>query len=160
MHWSFFFNSFGSLLEGNQILQKSSSSFLTTTPFTGFSNLDLYLMGFVPASSVSGTFYVDSPSQFSPSYAFQPQSTPEAGVGFHGNAIPVAIGDVIAANDARNPDAISSQKQFRDLFVLITTTQTPATAAETSYLELVRSSWEAYFSNVTKQKASIRTSLK
>ena len=54
----------------------------------------------------------------------------------------------------------SSKKDFRNLFVLITKNETPATAAETSYLDLVRTSWEAFFHKSTGQTATINTSLK
>lgn len=160
VHWSFFFNSFGSFLEGNQITQRSSSSFVTSIPFTGYSNLDLYLMGLLPADEVNDTYYVDAPNQFSPSYTFSAQSGPEANIRFRGTAVPVRIADVIAANGERMPDATSSQKAFRNLFVLITKKDTPATASETDYLNMVRTTWEAFFHKATGQRATITTSLK
>lgn len=159
-HWSFFFNSYGSYLEGNQILTRSAGNFITSTPFTGYSNLDLYLMGLVSADQVKDTYYVDAPGNFTPSYTFSPQSGPETGVRFSGTAVPVTIADVIAANGARKPDASSSQKRFRNLFVLITKKETVATKAETDYLDLVRTAWEAYFHKATGQIATIDTSLK
>jgi hypothetical protein len=160
VHWSFFFNSSGSFLEGNQIVQRSSNSFVTSIPFTGYSNLDLYLMGLIPADQVTDTYYVDAPSQFSPSYTFSPQSGPEANVRFRGTTVPVRIADVIAANGERKPDAISSKKDFRNLFVLITKKETPATEAETNYLDMVRAAWEPFFHKATGEKATITTSLK
>lgn len=159
-HWSFFFKSFGSFLEGNQIVQNSSSSFVTSTPFTGYSTLDQYLMGLIPAEQVTDTYYVDAPNQFSPSYNFSPESAPEANIRFRGTAIPVRIADVIAANGARKPDAASSKKGFRNLFVLITKKEIPATRAETDYLDMVRTTWEAFFHKATGQRATITTSLK
>src|SRR5439155_6233273 len=61
-HWSFFFNSDASFLEGNNISQKSHNSFLTLQPFQRYSELDLYLMGLLSASEVHDSFYVDGAS--------------------------------------------------------------------------------------------------
>src|SRR5262249_49863447 len=45
VHWSFFFDSDGSYLEGNQLNQKSSNQFSTGNPYQRYSDIDLYLMG-------------------------------------------------------------------------------------------------------------------
>src|SRR5262249_27876996 len=124
-HWSFFLNSYGSFMEGNQINQNTRSSFVTSTPFVRFSNLDLYLMGLVSEDDVTDTYFVDGAKNFSPNFPFAAASSPEPDVQFKGSAIPVRISDIIAANGKRVPDSTTSQKNFRDLFVLITRSQSP-----------------------------------
>lgn len=156
-HWSFFLNSQGSFLEGNQIQQTSRSSFVTSTPFVRFSDLDLYLMGLVSEDDVTDTYFVDGPRSFSPNFPFAAQSSPEPDVSFKGSAIPVRISDIIAANGKRVPDSTTSQKSFRDLFVLITRSQNPAAQQEVEQVDLFRGSWESYFSKVTNGKATIST---
>lgn len=156
-HWSFFFNSKGSFLEGNEILEKSSTSFVTSQPFTGYSDLDLYLMGFVSADEVGTSFVVQGASNFSPSFEFVPESAPEPDVSFRGSARPVTIADVVAANGSRSPDASASQKTFNHLFVLIVKKESPASNEDIAYVEQLRKAWEGYFSDATNGKGKIQT---
>jgi hypothetical protein len=158
-HWSFFLDSDGSFLEGNQ-LQQSGSSFSTSSPFTKYSDLDLYLMGLLSADEVHDSYVVDHPSQFSPNYSFAAESSPEPGVKFKGSAVPVRISDVIAENGTRSPDAASSPKKFQHLFVLIVKKENPATAEDLGYLEMIRAQWERYFSVATGGRAEISTGVK
>jgi len=160
VHWSFFFDSEGSFLEGNQINYRSSNSFETAKPFQRYSDLDLYLMGLKSASEVKTSFYVDGAGNFSPNFPFRPESSPEENVRFNGNPISVTLNDIIAANGSRKPNSSASQKDFTHLFVLITKADHPATPEEVQYLELVRSSWATFFSNATGGKATMETDLK
>jgi len=158
-HWSFFLDTQGSFLEGNQIVVNNANSFQTGTPFQRYSSLDLYLMGLKPASEISDTFYVEGAFDFSPEFPFTAESSPEANVKFKGTQVPVRINDIIAANGSRRPGIGTSQKQFNQLFVLITTGTTPATPEELSYMELVRSLWTDTFHNATEGRATITTVL-
>jgi hypothetical protein len=158
-HWSFFLNSEGSFLEGNQINKRSEDSFETSRPYQKYSDLDLYLMGLKPADEVKNTFYVENADQFSPDFPFSAESVPESSVRFKGNATGFTIQDIIAANGARKPSVGGSQKNFSHLFVLIVKKDQPATDAELGYLELVRSYWTDFFFNATGGKATIDTVL-
>lgn len=159
-HWSFFFNSNGSFLEGNQIAKRNSTSFLTTTPYSGYSDLDLYLMGLIPPDEVTDTFLVEGANSFSGGYNYSADSTPEAGVKFRGGLTPVTITDIIAANGPREPDSSVAKKDFQDIFVLVTKKEAPATSADLQYLDMVRSAWEEFFSKSTGKKGTMRTNLK
>ena len=61
-HWSFFFNSEGSFLEGAKILDHGPGAspfrFESTEVFRRFSEFDLYLMGLIPAEQVPPSFFV------------------------------------------------------------------------------------------------------
>ncbi len=140
-HWSFFFDSKGSFLEGNQISQRSGNSFITSTPFRAYAPLDLYLMGLLPPDNVPDTFYVTGASNFSPEFQFSESSEPEANVKFSGTAVPVRINEVIAANGARKPNFTASQKEFTHLFILITKSDRPAVPEELQYSDLLRQRW-------------------
>lgn len=159
VHWSFFLDSQGSFLEGNDISQKSSNSFQTLQPFTRYSDLDLYLMGLLSPAEVHDTFYVDGATNFSPDFPFINSSTPEAGVRFDGTAIPVQIGNVIQANGGRKPAAGQSQNNFTHLFVLIDKHDTPATSDEVAYIDLLRTMWENFFSAATGKRATVDTTI-
>jgi hypothetical protein len=160
VHWSFFFDTEGSFLEGSQILSRSSNSFETAKPFQRYSELDLYLMGLKPASEVKTSFYVDGAGNFSPNFPFRPESSPEEGVRFNGSPIAVGINDIVAANGSRKPNSSGAQKDFTHLFVLITKADQPATPEELQYLELVRATWTNFFSNSTGGQATMDTLLK
>jgi hypothetical protein len=158
-HWSFFLDSQGSFLEGNQILPRGANSFETGNPYQRYSDLDLYLMGLKRPEEVRDTFYVDGPTNFTPDFPFSPEAGPESNVKFKGNPIPVTIEDIIAVNGPRRPSARGAQTNFRHLFVLITKSDKPATPEEIAYLETVRSLWAEYFNTATGGVATIDTVL-
>jgi hypothetical protein len=158
-HWSFFYDSDGSFLEGNQIQQKSGSSFKTGRPFTGYSKLDLYLMGLIPADEVPSSFLVEGANDFSPTFDFSAESAPEPDVSFRGSARTVTMDEIIAANGARKPDSLSSQKTFNQLFILIVKKDSPASAENLAVVEQLRTSWERYFSDATAGKGKIYTNV-
>ncbi|HEY4491497.1 MAG TPA: hypothetical protein VI958_05820, partial [Acidobacteriota bacterium] len=158
-HWSFFLDSSGSFLEGNQIAQKNANTFVTQTPLQRYSELDLYLMGLLALEEVPDTLLVDGAHEFSPSFTFVAESAPETKITFKGSAIPIRIEDIIAANGPRKPSISKSQKTFTHLFVLITKTTTPATPEEIAYVDLLRTQWEAYFFQMTRGRARVVTLL-
>ncbi len=158
-HWSFFFDSRGSFLEGNQIISRNANSFETSTPFQRYSPLDLYLMGLLSPDSVPDIFYVTGASDFSPDFQFSDSSEPEANVHFNGTAVPVRISDVLAANGNRKPSTSTSQKEFNHLFILITKSDRPAAPEELQYSELLRQSWEEFFASVTGGRGKIVTKI-
>ena len=61
-HWSFFFDSDASVMEGNDIEDLGGGSFRTTAAVQRYSRLDQYAMGLVSASQVPTFFYVDNPT--------------------------------------------------------------------------------------------------
>ena len=158
-HWSFFLDSDGSLMEGNEIVSRSSNSFATGRPFSRFSKMDLYLMGLIPASEVPQSFVVEGADQFSPSFDFLPESAPEPDVTFQGSARPVRIEDIVAVNGKRKPDTTSSKKSFTHLFLLIEKSDFPVSIEEISMVDQWRSTWETYFFQATAGKARISTNV-
>lgn len=159
-HWSFFLDSDGSFLEGNQLQQSGSSSFSTSTPFNKYSDLDLYLMGFISHEEVKDTFVVQGARDFSPRFSFVSESSPQPDIRFKGSALTVRVTDIIEANGARNPDAAASQKKFQHVFVLIVKRDDPATSEDLNYLETVRVQWERYFSEKTDGLAELTSGVK
>jgi hypothetical protein len=157
-HWSFFFDSDASFVEGNQINTKGTS-FVTSMPFQGYSRLDLYLMGFLKPEDVRDTFIVEGARRFSPDFPFAPESSPEPDVSFQGSAHPVKIDDIIAANGKREPDSSTSQKSFRHLFVLIVKKENPSTSEELAAVDQLRSEWESFFSKATLGLGKIDTQI-
>ena len=60
-HWSFFFNTDASVLEGNRIRDNGDGTFTTTGVVEHYSDLDQYLMGLLPPEQVAGSFLVKDP---------------------------------------------------------------------------------------------------
>jgi hypothetical protein len=157
-HWSFFFDTDGSLVEGNQITDRGSS-FVTSMPFQGYSRLDLYLMGFLKPEDVGDTFIVEGAHRFSPDFPFAPESSPEPDVSFQGSAHSVKIDDIISANGKREPDSSTSQKTFRHLFVLIVKKENPSTQDELAAVDQLRREWESFFGKATLGLGKIDTQI-
>ncbi len=157
-HWSFFFDSEASFVEGNQI-NSHGSSFVTSMPFQGYSPLDLYLMGFLKPEDVRDTFIVEGARRFSPDFPFAPESSPEPDVSFQGSAHTVTIEDIIAANGKREPDSSTSQKSFRHLFVLIVKKENPSTPEELAAVDQLRREWEGFFNKATLGLGKIDTQI-
>src|SRR4029078_12436974 len=65
-HWSFFFNSDASVMEGNKIDDLGGGSFRTVAAVEKYSLLDQYAMGLVPDLDVPPFFYVESPINVQP----------------------------------------------------------------------------------------------
>jgi len=116
-HWSFLFDSGGSVLYGNRWQDNGNGTFTSLAPqqqLKYFSPLDLYLMGMTDKSKVPPMLLIENPSVDS-------ARLPEAGVTISGTAKTVTIDDIIAANGPRSPDAAASQKNFKTAFILVTT---------------------------------------
>ena len=119
-HWSFNFNSDGSFLEGNRLEQVGFGDpgvFRTTGLSEKYSELDLYLMGFLGPESVGKTqelFYVADSNV--------PSTNPtKKGSTIEGRKVPFTINDVIAAVGPRVPSHIYSTKRFKVGFVYVDT---------------------------------------
>ena len=115
VHWSYYFNSDLSFLEGNRIQDNGGGSFTTQRGAPTYNDLDLYFMGLLPAGQVSDFWYVR---------ASAPQDTdtaaPEGGATFQGTRVDLEIDDVIAALGPRRPAAGDAPREFRIGFVLLT----------------------------------------
>jgi hypothetical protein len=61
-HWSFFFDSDASVMEGNDIEDLGGGAFRTSAAVQRYSRLDQYAMGLLPESQVPSFFYVESPT--------------------------------------------------------------------------------------------------
>jgi hypothetical protein len=158
-HWSFFLDSDGSLLEGNEIF-KRGTSFVTSKPFQGYSDLDLYLMGFLKPENVRDTFLVEGAHRFSPDFPFAAESSPEPSVTFQGSTRVIKIDDIIASNGERSPDSTTSQKSFRHLFILIVKRESPVQDRDLSAADLLRTRWERMFYTATHRLGQIDTRIK
>ena len=158
-HWSYYFNSKASFLEGNRIADHGSGAFRfeTTETITGFSKLDLYLMGLLPPEEVPANFFVRNPSIFD--NLFNESHEPLAGIFFDGERVEVTIDDIIAAHGRRVPDHTVSQRNFRYAFILLKQEGQEVPPVDIEKMERFRAAFDEYFDQVVGNHARIETKL-
>jgi len=154
-HWSFFFDSDASVMEGNDIEDQGGGQFRTVDAVKRYSRLDQYIMGAIPPSQVGAFFYVESPNSTKVA-----GSAPQIGVSFTGTRRDVFIDDVIAVNGARSPSSADSSKVFRQAFIYIVSAGRTVDNGQVAKLDRIRSQWEAFFSQATENKMSANTRLR
>ncbi len=149
-HWSFFFNSEASVMEGNRIRDDGPEAiprFTTVATAEGYSPLDQYLMGVRAPEDVPPTFLVGEPS-LGPS-----NRAPQVGVSFHGTRRDISIGEIVQAEGRRTPDHTVSQRRFRFAFVVIVPPGAYPTPDEAAQVESYRQSFETYFHRAAGERA-------
>ncbi len=160
-HWNWYFNSEGSFLEGNKIVDNGPGAspyrFETVESAIRYSPLDLYLMGLEPAKSVPPTFFVRNPDIYSP--AFPAGRQPLSGVFFDGDRQDILIGDILRAMGRRTPDNTISQNNFRVGFILLTEEGRQPTPENIAKMDRIRSQFETYFAEKVGGRAEVQTEL-
>jgi hypothetical protein len=156
-HWSFFFDSDASVMEGNDIEDLRGGSFRTIAAAERFSMLDLYGMGLVPARDVPSFFYVDAPTNTSPSR--DRESAPRVGVTFNGTRRDLVIQDVIDAIGDRQPNSDASPKLHRQAWIYVITRGTSPAPADLTRLDRLRREFEPYFRRITDNRMTLTTAL-
>ena len=148
-HWSFFFDSDGSHMEGNDIEDLGNGLFRTVGAVSRYSALDQYAMGLRGAADVPPMFLVSSVTS-----GQNAEDPPRVGVDIRGVRKDVRIADIIAANGTRRPDAASAPKVFRQAFVYLVS-QRRESADELNKLERIRAGWETFFSASTEGRGTM-----
>lgn len=157
-HWSFFFDSDASVMEGNDIEDLGGGSFRTIATVQRYSLLDQYAMGLVPDTAVPPFFYVENPVNMSASRTRE--SAPEAGITFNGTRRDVLIQDVIAVLGPRAPSAADSARVHRQAFVYVPTAGRAADAAQVAKLDQIRRAWEGFFLQATGGRMAAITAIR
>jgi hypothetical protein len=157
-HWNFNFDSDGdgprggSDMEGTNIRDNGDGSFTSIAATDGFSPLDLYVMGLLPASDVPNMFIVGD-SEVDPSAA------PAIGTIMHGSREDISINDIIRAEGPRVPSSAAAQKTFRMAFILVTKDGQAPQPGSVEKLDRFRTRWMEYFSQATDGLGTVETNL-
>ncbi len=157
-HWSFFFDSDASVMEGNDIEDLGGGSFKTVAAVQRYSRLDQYAMGLLPATDVGGFFYVESPTNMSSTRTNE--SAPEVGITFNGTRRDVLMLDITAIQGARVPSVADSAKVHRQAFVYLVSSGKTADAGQVSKVDTIRRAWEAFFLQATERRMQAITTLR
>jgi hypothetical protein len=156
-HWSFFFDSDASVMEGNDIEDLGGGQFRTVATVSRYCMLDLYAMGAVSASEVPPFFYVENP--IGPGQT--KESDPSTGVSFTGIRRDVTIDDVIAVMGSRQPNSRDAPRVHRQAFIYVLSAgRTTDASAEIAKLDRIREAWEAFFSQATGDRMRAETRLR
>ena len=155
-HWSFFFNSDASVVEGNRIEDRGmvSPRFRTIAAAEKYSDFDQYLMGLRDADEVQPSFLVENSTSFR-----TPSSAPSVGVVFDGDRKEITVDMIIAAEGRRIPPGSVSQKNFNFTFVLLVEAGTTPSLQDLNQLNAIRTQWEQFFNDAVEQRGEAQTVL-
>lgn len=155
-HWSFFFDSDASVMEGNDIEALGGGSFRTVGAAQRYSRLDMYAMGLATPAEVSPFFYVDAPTNVQPTK--NRESNPTTNVTFNGTRRDVLIQDIIDAVGVRQPSAAESPRVHRQAWIyVISRGATPG--SDVQKLDRIRQAWPAFFNRATEGRMTVQTNL-
>ena len=156
-HWSFFFDSDASVLEGNDIEDLGGGSFRTVAAVQRYSLLDQYAMGLVDHTQVPPFFYVQNATILAPPRTAA--SPPEVGVTFSGTRRDVRIEDVIAAVGPRVPSSAESPRVYRQAFVYIVSAGRAVDIRAIEKIDRIRMGWDQFLSAATDSRMTADTRL-
>jgi hypothetical protein len=157
-HWSFFFNSFGSVMEGNLIRDTGEAGnrrFLTVAATNTFSLMDQYLMGLVDKESVSPSFLVESVT----GTFKQASSNPSLGIAFGGTRRDITIDNIIGLNGERTPSVHQAPKTTRQTFVLLMPKGVQASVDQIAKVQRIRNAWVDFYNQQTGKRGWTITNL-
>jgi len=157
-HWSFFFDSDASVMEGNDIEDLGGGSFRTVAAVQRYSRLDQYAMGLVSESQVPTFFYVDNPTNVAGSR--DASSAPRVGVTFNGTRRDVLIQDVVAVLGPRVPSVADSAKVHRQAFIFIVGQGRQQDSNQIGKVDRIRRAWEPFFLQATENRMQAITTLR
>ena len=154
-HWSFFFDSDASHMEGNDIEDRGNGQFRTVGAVSRYSPLDQYAMGLRAASDVPPMFFVTQVTA-----GGSAADAPRIGVDIRGTRRDVRIEDIVAAMGPRSPDFAAAPKTFRQAWVYVVAAQTRETSDELNRLERLRAAWETFFGVSTRGRGTLNARLR
>ncbi len=157
-HWSFFFDSDASVMEGNDIDDEGGGSFKTVAAVQRYSRLDQYAMGLLKESEVPPFFYVEDPLSVTPPQ--QADSAPRVGVTFKGTRRTVLIQDVTAVLGRRQPAAGTGSKVHRQAFLFVAGLGNAVNQTLVTKVNRIRTEWTSFFSEATSGRMRAETRLK
>jgi len=151
VHWSFFMDSDGSHLEGNDIQDLGGGQCQTVAAGVRYGPLDQYLMGFRAPEEVPPFFVVRQPTGTSD---VSPGRDPQVNVRFSGLRRDVTVQEVIAAIGPRNPPAGPQTEPWRQAFILVSVGGPPS-PEQLGKVEKLRAAWEGYFRRSTEDRFAV-----
>lgn len=149
-HWSFFLDTGGSLMYGNNWHDNGNGTLTTTGPLKKYySDLDLYVMGLIGKEDVKPFSLISGCEQISKN------SLPASGKTVSGFPEQISIDQIIEAEGERIPSHRNSPKEFNIGAVLLVR---PGTFKEKDIysIKTIMNQWAVWFSALTDGKAVVK----
>jgi hypothetical protein len=153
-HWSFFADTDGSVMEGNDIEDLGGGSFRTVAATEKYSRLDLYAMGAATDAEVPRWFYIEAPIS-----GHEREDPPIAGATIIGTRRDVLIQDVVDALGRRVPAAADSPRLHRQAYVFVRRASAVLDQQDLRRLTRIREEFGPFFSRATENRMTVRTTL-
>jgi hypothetical protein len=118
-------------------------------PASGFSYLDLYLMGLIGPESVPDFFIVQD--------LLEIRTNEDGNKVFSGERVDLTIDNIIASEGPRVPDWNASQKAFETAFVYVLAPGEEADPEKLGRLGEIRDEFSAYWNSITGRAASMNS---
>ncbi len=158
-HWSFFFDSDGSVMQGSDWQVAAPDSFVGLEPVARFGMLDQYLMGVRDRAEVDSFFVVSDTATFQPPGPYVPVTEQSTGMTARGPAQRFAIDALEAANGPRIPSAAGAPHHLRVAFALLVPRGAVASAADLAKLETIRAAFPATVEQYTGGRMTLDATL-
>jgi len=176
-HWNFYMESQNSSMEGNAWIEIEDGVFETDhMAEIGYSELDMYLMGFRDPRQVSDWFLIDDPQVLrnqvgwptafdsAPYYAVRAQVDEETApelpaIRVRGNRVDIALRDVTDVQGERDPDFEDAQREFNMAFVIMMPEGEPVSFDEYLVVEDVAEELTALWEEMVDGEALLRHEL-
>jgi hypothetical protein len=172
-HWSFFYDSDASLMEGNDYQDLGGGLFATIGATTRFNSLDLYAMGV--RGSANSSFFIKDPTKIEglegligsvdpklPGLrALPPIAPPEANsIKVTGKRQDVTFSQITAVEGTRSPAASPDQGKIKLAFVYIVPPGREPNQDDLARVKQIRQDFGDYFKTVTGGLGSVDSTIK
>ncbi|MBI3952180.1 MAG: hypothetical protein HY314_17160 [Acidobacteria bacterium] len=159
-HWSFFFDSDASVMEGNNWRENGNGTFTTDAATTTYNALDEYLIGLRPASEVPNFWLIRNPSLQNSCFGEGPQACPpQVGVTTSGTKVNVSVNQVQQVERPRSPAFGAAPTTFHYAFIMVVPEGLEPTPEDLTKLNAIRERWETFFSEATDGRGAAITRL-
>ena len=159
-HWASTLQAEGSVMDGNQWRDNGDGTFTIVAKENGFSPLDLYGMGLIPADKVPPWYLIRDAVNTRNGQKVDPaNSFVNVGTTVRGSREEIKIEQVVSALGARKPGYPQSPRDFRVAFVLLTRPGETASQVlnKASLLDTVRKNWEQIYRQYTGGVSTVCT---
>ncbi len=152
-HWQPLVDSDASMMYGNNWRKVGKNKFLSTSFPRGYSNLDRYLMGVLPASDVKPITVINATDQNIRKHYATP------GNSARGQPVTITMSDIQETYGARSPDYQASQKAFRAGFIMVIPKGDSAKRRPSGIVDYLRRAIAGKMKRATGKKMIFHTSL-
>ncbi len=147
--WSFFLDNGGSVLGGNKIRDLGGGLFETLSAEYHYSDLDLYLYGFLPPEAIGDFFVVTQVTDTDPEDIDRFSGT-SSGVQMRGSRLDLTFQDILDGTGLRSPAFPDAPLTTSQVFVIIAGPGNPPARLDFDKVVRLRREWTRFFYRQTR----------